>query len=92
MKKSVLRKTQSFGNTIIFIPSLNLSINHHKYTFVNCPIFTEDFQTQGIQFDNGALNHVTSMTFIKLQGQMLKGYMYQLLSTIKVSIMEYLKM
>ena len=58
----------------------------------NCPIFTEDFQTQGIQFDNGALNHVTIMTFIKLQGQMLKGYMYQLLSTIKVSIMEYLKM
>lgn len=59
----------------------------------NCPAFTEDFQTQGIQFDNaGALNNVTNLTFIKLQGQMLKGYMYQVLSTIKVSIMEYLKM
>ena len=59
----------------------------------NYPVFTEDFQTQGIQFDNvGALNNVTSLTFIELQGQMLKGYMYQVLSTIKVSIMEYLKM
>jgi len=59
----------------------------------NCPVFTEDFHTRGIQFDNvGALNNVTSLTFIELQGQMLKGYMYQVLSTIKVSIMEYLKM
>ena len=59
----------------------------------NCPVFTEDFQTQGIQFDNaGALNHVTSLTFIELPGQMLKGYAYQVLSTIKVSIMECLKM
>lgn len=49
----------------------------------NCPVFTEDFQTQGIQFDNaGALNHVTSLTFIELEGQMLKGYLYQVLLTI----------